>query len=91
MFPRRYLLLAGPKRFSRCIFARGMQHTPDVHAAFAALPPMLAKGGRLCVDVYKKRGSRAAAKVLLRPLAKRTSTARLSRIRRDLGTEIIAV
>jgi SAM-dependent methyltransferase len=37
------------------LFCFGMlQHTPDVHAAFMALPPMLRPGGELVVDVYKK-------------------------------------
>jgi SAM-dependent methyltransferase len=31
-----------------------LQHTPDVSTAFAALPPMLRSGGRLCVDFYEK-------------------------------------
>jgi 2-polyprenyl-3-methyl-5-hydroxy-6-metoxy-1,4-benzoquinol methylase len=32
-----------------------LQHTPNVEAAFAALPPMVKRGGRLCVDYYWKR------------------------------------
>ena len=37
------------------LFCFGMlQHTPDVHGAFRALPPMLKPGGDLVVDVYKK-------------------------------------
>ena len=31
-----------------------LQHTPDVGAAFAALPPQLGIGGRLAVDIYPK-------------------------------------
>ncbi len=31
-----------------------LQHTPDVHAAFAALPPMLKRGGHLAIDLYPK-------------------------------------
>ena len=30
-----------------------LQHTPDVERAFLALPPMLAHGGRICVDFYQ--------------------------------------
>ena len=30
-----------------------LQHTPDVAKAFAALPPMVASGGRLCADFYE--------------------------------------
>jgi SAM-dependent methyltransferase/uncharacterized protein YbaR (Trm112 family) len=37
------------------VFCFGMlQHTPDVHKAFLALPPMLKPGCELVVDVYKK-------------------------------------
>ncbi len=37
------------------LFCFGMlQHTPDVHGAFMALPPMLKPGGALVVDVYRK-------------------------------------
>jgi len=31
-----------------------LQHTPNVHKAFLALPPMLKPNGELVVDVYKK-------------------------------------
>ena len=31
-----------------------LQHTPDVAAAFAALPIMVQENGRLCVDFYEK-------------------------------------
>jgi len=31
-----------------------LQHTPDVARAFAALPPMVQGGGRLCVDYFEK-------------------------------------
>jgi len=43
-----------PATFDR-LFCFGMlQHTPDPHAAFRALPPMLKPGGQLVADVYKK-------------------------------------
>jgi len=32
-----------------------LQHTPNVEKAFKCLPPVLAKKGHLCVDVYWKR------------------------------------
>ncbi len=49
-----------------------LQHTPDVARAFAALPPMVARGGRLCVDFYKKSfKSYLLPKYWLRPLTKR--------------------
>jgi 2-polyprenyl-3-methyl-5-hydroxy-6-metoxy-1,4-benzoquinol methylase len=49
-----------------------LQHTPDVARAFAALPPMLAPGGRLCVDYYEKSFKSALLpKYWLRPITKR--------------------
>jgi len=37
------------------VYSLGMlQHTPDVARAFAALPPMLAPNGQICVDCYPK-------------------------------------
>jgi SAM-dependent methyltransferase len=48
-----------------------LQHTPDVAKAFAALPPMVIKGGRLCVDFYWKRlRTMLHAKYLFRPVTK---------------------
>jgi SAM-dependent methyltransferase len=55
-----------------------LQHTPDPAEAFAALPPMVKGGGRLCVDFYQKSGKRALLpKYWLRPLTKRLPKARL--------------
>ena len=49
-----------------------LQHTPDVARAFAALPEMVAKGGRLCTDFYWKRlRTLLHSKYLLRPITKR--------------------
>jgi 2-polyprenyl-3-methyl-5-hydroxy-6-metoxy-1,4-benzoquinol methylase len=49
-----------------------LQHTPDVAKAFAALPPMLHGGGRLCVDYYEKSWkSLFNPKYWLRPITKR--------------------
>lgn len=49
-----------------------LQHTPDVARAFAALPPVVASGGRLCTDFYWRRlQTLLHAKYLLRPLSKR--------------------
>ena len=49
-----------------------LQHTPDVHRAFSALPPMVAPGGSLVVDYYEKRLTALLhSKYLLRPLTKR--------------------
>jgi SAM-dependent methyltransferase len=49
-----------------------LQHTPDVAAAFAALPPMVRGGGKLCVDFYWKRfRTMMHAKYPFRLIAKR--------------------
>lgn len=49
-----------------------LQHTPDVAKAFAALPPMVAEGGRLCTDFYWKRlRTLLHTKYLFRPITKR--------------------
>ncbi len=49
-----------------------LQHTPDVEKAFAALPPMVQNGGRLCVDYYEKSlKSILFPKYWLRPVTKR--------------------
>ena len=58
-----------------------LQHTPDVARAFAALPPLVAPGGRLCVDYYWKRiRTMLHAKYLLRPFTKRMPQERLFRL-----------
>jgi SAM-dependent methyltransferase len=55
-----------------------LQHTPNVGRAFAALPPMVAGGGYLCVDYYWKRvRTLLHPKYLLRPITKRMSQERL--------------
>jgi SAM-dependent methyltransferase len=57
-----------------------LQHTPDVRAAFHALPPLLLPSGRgrLCVDFYERSWkSRLLPKYALRPLTKRMNKATL--------------
>jgi 2-polyprenyl-3-methyl-5-hydroxy-6-metoxy-1,4-benzoquinol methylase/uncharacterized protein YbaR (Trm112 family) len=55
-----------------------LQSTPDVAAAFAALPPMVAEGGRLTVDFYEKSWkSMLLPKYWLRPITKRIPQQRL--------------
>lgn len=49
-----------------------LQHTPNVAKAFGALPPMVMRGGHLCVDYYEKSWkSIFHLKYWLRPLTKR--------------------
>jgi len=55
-----------------------LQHTPDVERAFAALPKVLKKGGRLAVDVYPWLvGNIAMTKYWFRPVTKRIPHERL--------------
>lgn len=49
-----------------------LQSTPDVPAAFAALPPVVSEGGRLSVDFYEKNWrSVLLPKYWFRPITKR--------------------
>lgn len=49
-----------------------LQHTPDVHGAFLALPPQLASGGRLAVDIYPRLALNVLwPKYWLRPITRR--------------------
>jgi 2-polyprenyl-3-methyl-5-hydroxy-6-metoxy-1,4-benzoquinol methylase len=55
-----------------------LQHTPSVAAAFAALPPMVAEGGRLSVDIYENSWrSKLLPKHWLRPITRRVPHQRL--------------
>ena len=55
-----------------------LQSTPDVPAAFAALPPLVAEGGRISVDFYEKNWkSMFLPKYWLRPVTKRIPQQRL--------------
>jgi len=59
-----------------------LQHTPDVHKAFLALPLMLKPGGELVADVYKKTFFRAVlqTKYYVRPLTRNIAPERLYRL-----------
>lgn len=73
-----YALPFGPGEFPFVYSLGVLQHTPDVAAAFSALPPMVRKGGRLCVDYYWKRfRTMLHTKYLLRPITKRMQQPRL--------------
>jgi 2-polyprenyl-3-methyl-5-hydroxy-6-metoxy-1,4-benzoquinol methylase/uncharacterized protein YbaR (Trm112 family) len=65
------------------LFCFGMlQHTPDVHNAFRALPSMLRPGGELVVDVYKMTllGMLLQTKYYARVLTRQVSPERLYRL-----------
>ncbi len=67
-----YALPFAPGEFPYVYSLGVLQHTPDVAGAFAALPPMVQKGGRLCVDYYWKRlRALLHTKYLLRPFTRR--------------------
>ncbi len=73
-----YALPFAPDSFPFVYSLGVLQNTPDVARAFAALPPMLAGGGRLCVDYYEKTfKSRLLPKYWLRPITKRIPKPRL--------------
>jgi len=73
-----YALPLAPESFPYVYSLGVLQHTPDVSAAFAALPPMVAEGGRLSVDFYEKSwGSALLPKYWLRPVTKRMPQERL--------------
>ena len=61
-----------------------LQHTPDVHRAFLALPPMLKLDGELVVDVYKKTFFRTylATKYYVRTLTRNMEPAHLYQLTR---------
>lgn len=66
-----YALPFKPKSFDFIYSLGVLQHTPDVARAFAALPPMLAPNGRICVDYYEKSlKSMLLPKYWLRPFTK---------------------
>lgn len=66
-----FALPFAPGSFSFVYSLGVLQHTPDVARAFAALPPMVTPGGRLCVDFYGLGvGTLLHAKYLVRPLTK---------------------
>jgi 2-polyprenyl-3-methyl-5-hydroxy-6-metoxy-1,4-benzoquinol methylase/uncharacterized protein YbaR (Trm112 family) len=57
-----------------------LQHTPDVRAAFEALPKMVAKGGNLCVDFYELTWKhRLLPRHLLRAFTKNMTNAEILR------------
>ena len=64
--------------FQRVYSLGVLQHTPDVERAFAALPPMLADGGAICVDFYMKSWKNVLLpKYWLRPVTKRVPHPRM--------------
>lgn len=73
-----YALPFAPENFPFVYSLGVLQHTPDVAKAFAALPSMVQRGGRLCTDFYWKLfRTMMHAKYLFRPVTKRMDQPRL--------------
>ncbi|HET8646159.1 MAG TPA: methyltransferase domain-containing protein [Vicinamibacteria bacterium] len=70
-----------PASFDHVLCVGVLQHTPDPARAFAALARLLAPGGEIAVDVYR-RGWRCllTPKYALRPLTRRLAPQRLHRL-----------
>jgi SAM-dependent methyltransferase len=67
-------------QFDRVYCLGVLQHTPDVKRAFLSLPPQLAEGGKLTVDIYPKLRLNALwPKYWLRPVTRRIEPQRLFR------------
>ena len=81
------------KYFFPFVYSLGvLQHTPDVARAFAALPPMVAVGGWLCVDFYQKAWkSMLLPKYWLRPMTKRMPKTRLFAILESLVPNLLSL
>jgi uncharacterized protein YbaR (Trm112 family) len=76
-----YALPLRPGRFDFVYSLGVLQHTPDVRAAFMALPPHVAAGGRLAVDVYPRTWTRSVqTRTWLRPVTTRMRPERLFRV-----------
>jgi SAM-dependent methyltransferase len=71
-----------PKGFFPYVYSFGvLMCTPDTARSFAALPPVVAAGGRLCVDFYGLRfGTLLHAKWVLRPITSRMRPPTLFRV-----------
>jgi len=82
-----------PKAFFPFVYSLGvLQHTPDVAKAFAVLPPMVAVGGKLCVDFYQKAWkSMLLPKYWLRPMTKRMPQKRLFAILQSTVPKLLPV
>lgn len=67
-----YQLPFAPGSFDFVYCLGVLQHTPNVRAAFLALPPQVAPGGRLTVDLYPRlAGNVLWPKYWLRPFTRR--------------------
>lgn len=87
-----YALPFAPGKFPFVYSLGVLQHTPDVAAAFAALPPMVKRGGQLSVDFYWKRfRTMLHTKYLLRPFTKRMAQPTLFNLLERCVPSLLAV
>ena len=88
-----YALPFAPGSFDFVYSLGVLQHTPDVARAFAALPPMLVGGGRLCVDYYEHTWWKAPMhpRFWLRPVTKRMDKDRLFSLCESLVPTLLAI
>jgi SAM-dependent methyltransferase len=75
-----------PESFDLIYSIGVLHHTPDTHAAFAALPRLLRPGGRIVIWVYTKEGRVGyAASDALRKITSRMDEERLLKLCRVAG------
>jgi ubiquinone/menaquinone biosynthesis C-methylase UbiE/uncharacterized protein YbaR (Trm112 family) len=81
-----YKLPVRDEYFDKVLCIGVLQHTPDPARAFMELPRYLKPGGRLTVDVYKKKnsirgylGRLVSTKYIVRPLTRRMAPEKLYR------------
>ncbi len=87
-----YALPFRPGQFDFVYSLGVLQHTPDVHAAFMALPSNMASEGRLAVDVYPRSWAQLAhPRTLLRPVTSRMAPDRLFRLVQQLAPPLLSL
>lgn len=87
-----YHLPLQPRLFDFVYCFGVLQHTPDVEAAFRALPPHLKPGGRIAVDLYLRNWARwTHPRTWLRPVTTRLPGPVLFRAIRRAAPPLLAV
>jgi SAM-dependent methyltransferase len=87
-----YALPFAPASFDFVYCLGVLQHTPDVHAAFAALPGMLKSRGKLAIDLYPRLWLNILwPKYWLRPVTKHIAPPRLFKLVQRLVPVLLPV
>jgi SAM-dependent methyltransferase len=87
-----YHLPLAPAQFDFVYCLGVLQHTPDVRAAFMALPPQLKASGQLAVDLYPKKWLNYLwPRYWIRPITKRIAPERLFRMVQFMVTYLLPV